>query len=288
MQQVKNTEFGGERPLFASHDLQLDHVVIHAGESALKECSNIIAVNCRFEGKYPFWHVNGFTIKNSLFTEGARAALWYSQNLVMTDTRVEAPKMFREMDNIKLENVQLPNAQETLWHCRNVELRNVQTDHADYLFMHGENIRIDNYAQNGNYSFQYCKNVEIHHAIIHSKDAFWNTENVTVYDSEMNGEYLGWHSKNLRLVNCKISGTQPLCYAHDLIMENCTMADDCDLVFENSSVQATVNSPIHSVKNPRTGSITAESYGQIILDENTKAPADCELKLWDERTCFSD
>ena len=54
MQQIKNTEFGGERPLFASHDLQIDNVTIHAGESALKECSNIIAVNCRFEGKYPF------------------------------------------------------------------------------------------------------------------------------------------------------------------------------------------------------------------------------------------
>ena len=135
MQQIKNMEFSGERPLFASHDLQLDNVVIHAGESALKECSNIIAVGCRFEGKYPFWHVDGFTIKNSLFTEGGRAALWYSQNLVMTDTRVEAPKMFREMDCIRLENVQLPNAQETLWHCRNVELINVQIDHADYLFM---------------------------------------------------------------------------------------------------------------------------------------------------------
>ena len=38
MQQIKNMEFSGERPLFASHDLQLDNVVIHAGESALKEC----------------------------------------------------------------------------------------------------------------------------------------------------------------------------------------------------------------------------------------------------------
>ena len=276
MQQIKDMEFSGERPLFASHDLQLDNVVIHAGESALKECSNIIAIGCRFEGKYPFWHVDGFTIKNSLFTEGGRAALWYSQNLVMTDTRVEAPKMFREMDGIRLENVQLPNAQETLWHCRNVELINVQIDHADYLFMHGENIKIRNYAQNGNYSFQYCKNVEIRNAVINSKDAFWNTENVTVYDSEINGEYLGWHSKNLRLVNCKISGTQPLCYAHDLMMENCTMADDCDLAFEYSSVQATINSSIRSVKNPRTGSITAESYGEVILDENIKAPGNCQ------------
>lgn len=245
-------------------------------------------MNCRFEGKYPFWHVNGFIVKNCLFTEGARAALWYSQNLKMTDTKVEAPKMFREMDGLELVNVHLPNAQETLWHCRNVNLKNVHVDNADYLFMHSENITIKDYMQNGNYSFQYCRNVEIHNAVINSKDAFWNTENVTVYDSEINGEYLGWHSKNLRLVNCKISGIQPLCYAHGLIMEDCVMADDCDLAFEYSSVHATIKSAVHSVKNPRTGCITAESYGQIILDEHIKAPGDCELKLWDGLTCFSD
>lgn len=288
MNTIQNTEFGGERPLFASHNLQLENVVIHAGESALKECSDIVAVNCRFEGKYPFWHVNRFTVKDCLFTSGARAALWYSQDLTMTDTRVEAPKMFREMQGISLENVQIPDAQETLWHCRDVRLKHVQVDNADYLFMHSEHIRIEDYRQNGNYSFQYCKDVEIRNAVINSKDAFWNTENVTVYDSEINGEYLGWHSRNLRLVNCRISGTQPLCYAHNLVMENCTMADDCDLAFEYTSVQATLHSPLHSVKNPRTGSITAESFGQIILDEHIKAPGDCKLMLWDSRTCFDD
>lgn len=277
-EEITNAEFGGERPLFASHNLTLKNVVIHAGESALKECSDIRAENCRFEGKYPFWHVDHFEIRNCLFTESARAALWYSQHLLMADTRVEAPKMFREMDDIKLINVQLPHAQETLWHCRNIELKNVQTEQADYLFMHSENILIEDYHQDGNYSFQYCKNVEISNAVINSRDAFWNAENVTVYDSEINGEYLGWHSRNLRLVNCKISGTQPLCYAHDLVMEHCTMADNCDLAFEYTSVQATINGRIHSIKNPLTGSITADSYGEIILDEHIKAPANCQLK----------
>ena len=59
MQQIRHKEYGGERPLFATHDIQLEDVTIHVGESALKECSNIIAINCRFEGKYPFWHTYG-------------------------------------------------------------------------------------------------------------------------------------------------------------------------------------------------------------------------------------
>ena len=53
-------------------------------------------------------------------------------------------------------------------------------------------------------------------------------------------------------------------------------------------MNAKIKSAVHSVKNPRTGCITAESYGQIILDEHIKAPGDCELKLWDGLTCFSD
>ena len=50
MEVISNTEFGGERPLFESHNLRLENVVIRAGESAIKECSNIEAIDCRFEG----------------------------------------------------------------------------------------------------------------------------------------------------------------------------------------------------------------------------------------------
>lgn len=275
MKVIRNEEFGGERPLFASHGLRLEGVTIHAGESALKCCSEIEADGCRFEGKYPFWHVDGFRIKSCVFTEGARAALWYSRNLEMCDTLVEAPKMFREMDNLSLSGVRIPDAQETFWHCRGVRLRDVEVANADYLFMHSSDINIDGYSQQGNYSFQYCRNVEIRNAKIDSKDAFWNTENVTVYDSELTGEYLGWHSRNLRLVRCRISGSQPLCYCEGLVMEDCVMAEDADLAFEDSSLQAVVLSRITSVKNPRTGSVRAAGIGETIVDANVLPPADC-------------
>ena len=276
---IKDAVYGGERPLFASHGLRLEHVTIEPGESALKECSDIDAEECEFKGKYPFWHTDGFTVRRCIFREGARAALWYSRNLEMSDTLVEAPKMFREMTGLRLERVRIPDAQETLWHCSDVVLREVEVGHADYLFMHSDNIRIENYRQQGNYSFQYCRNVEIRNAEILSKDAFWNTEDVTVYDSTIDGEYLGWHSKRLRLVNCHIGGTQPLCYATDLILENCTFAEDCDLAFEYSSLRADIRGHVVSIKNPRSGSIEVDTVGEIILDENIKAPADCKITV---------
>lgn len=277
MKIIKNEEFGGERPLFASRHLYLENVTIHAGESALKECSDVTAVNCRFEGKYPFWHVDGFKIINCLFTPGARAALWYSNHLEMVDTLVEAPKMFREMDRLTLRHVRIPDAQETMWHVRNVDIEDVEVANADYLFMHSAFIRIKNYKQQGNYSFQYCHNVEITDADIDSKDAFWMTENVTLRNCRLNGEYLGWHSKNLTLINCHISGTQPLCYCTGLKMVDCTMDASCDLAFEESTLDATVTGNITSVKNPTSGNIVADSIGEIIIDNNIKKPADCHI-----------
>ena len=59
---IRNQHFEGERPLFEKHHLLLEQVTIGDGESAIKECSDIEAVECRFWGKYPFWHVHGFRI----------------------------------------------------------------------------------------------------------------------------------------------------------------------------------------------------------------------------------
>ena len=263
--------------MFAERNLRLENVVFHAGESALKCCSNIEAFRCTFEGKYPFWHVDGFKVADCLFTPGGRAALWYSRNCVMTDTQVDAPKMFREMDGIVLRNVNITDGLETLWHCCNVDIKDSTILKCDYLFMHSHDIKIEDYHQEGNYSFQYCRNVEIRDAKINSKDAFWGTENVTVYDSELNGEYLGWHSRRLRLVRCKISGTQPLCYCKDLVLEDCEFAPDCDLAFEDSEVNARILSAVTSIKNPLKGRIAAKSVGEVVVDKNSKAQEPVEI-----------
>lgn len=278
LHQIVGKEFGGERALFATHHLRLEGCTFHAGESALKCCSDIHARGCVFEGKYPFWHVNGFRVSDSEFKETARAALWYSRDLEMRNTLINAPKMFREMENISLEDIKIPNAQETLWSCRGIRLKDVEVANADYIFFHCDDIKIDGYRQDGNYSFQYCRNVVVRNAIINSRDAFWETDNVTVYDSEINGEYLGWHSDHLHLVRCHINGTQPLCYCRNLILEDCTFGDECDLAFEDSDFQATVKSSIVSVKNPRSGSLKAFSIAEVIIDKNVLAPADCKIE----------
>ena len=279
MRIIKDQEFGGERPLYCEKDLRLENVVIHAGESALKETANITAVGCRFEGKYPFWCCDHFIVRDCIFTVGARAALWYSRDLLMEDTIVDAPKMFREMDGIKLRNHIIDSAAETFWSCGHIEMDDVRADRADYIFMNCHDIVIRNFKLNGNYSFQWARNVEIHDSLLNTKDAFWECDNVTVYDSTINGEFLGWHSRGLHLVRCHITGSQPLCYAEGLVLEDCTFGDDADLAFEYSDVKATVKGHIPSIKNPKTGFIKVESCGELIIDKNIKAPADCDIKI---------
>ena len=280
METVKDQYFEGERPLYARREgLRLENVQIGPGESAIKEGADIEAVRCEFNGKYPFWECRGFTIKDCIFREGARAALWYSSGCRMTDTLVEAPKMFRRITDVYLENVRLTHALETFWDCSQVTLKHVEAHQADYLFLHGRDLDIGGLRLQGNYSFQYAQHVVIRDSDLDTKDAFWESEDVTVYDSRIQGEFLGWYAKNLKLVRCRIGGSQPLCYCENLTLEDCTFEPDANLAFEYSTVQASVKGHIPSVKNPTSGFIRADSIGTIILDQNQKAPADCQI--WD-------
>ena len=279
MEIIKDKDFGGERPLFGTHDLRLENVTIREGESAIKECSNIEAFNCRFEGNYPFWHVHKFLIDRCYFDVGGRSALWYSDHLTMKDTVIDAPKMFREMSQLDLTDVVMNDADEVFWRCDNIRARNLTLRGGTYPFMFSHDIEIDGLDSDSKYVFQYVRNAVIRNARITTKDALWETHNVTVYDSVLNGEYLGWHSHNLRLVNCHITGEQPLCYAHDLVLENCTFGPDCDRAFEYSTLDADIRGGITSIKNPMSGRIVADEIGSVTIDENIKAPADCIITV---------
>ena len=113
---------------------------------------------------------------------------------------------------------------------------------------------------------------------MNSKDAFWDTENVTITDSEINGEYLGWYSRGLTLIRCHITGEQPLCYCENLTLVDCTFGADANLMLEYSTVKASIKGDVHSIKNPTSGSIVVEGHiGELIIDENQKAPADCTI-----------
>ena len=278
MELIKNKEFGGERPLFASHDLRLENITIVDGESGIKQCQNMECYDSKFYGKYPWWHVDGAKIENCYFAPGSRSAIWYTNDLVMKHCTIDGPKFFREMKNVELEDVTINDADETFWKVKGLKLKNVTLHDGTYPFMFSEDIYVDGLESDAKYVFQYCKNVEIHNAKIVTKDSFWECENITIYNSSLDGEYLAWHSKNVRLVNCHLAGEQLLCYAQNLVLENCTIDAACDRMFEYSTVEADIRGHIEHIKNPSSGHIIADSIGSITIDENVRQPNDCIIE----------
>ena len=48
-------------------------------------------------------------------------------------------------------------------------------------------------------------------------------------------------------------------------------------MFEYSTLKGNIKGNVHSIKNPTAGSIEADSVGEIIIDRNQKAPANCQI-----------
>ena len=234
------------------------------GESALKECGDITVENCNFLLRYPLWHVNGGKMSRCRLGETCRAALWYDQDMTLSDCTLNGIKALRECDRMVLERCHVESS-EFGWFCHNLILQDTELI-SEYPFLQCSDMEIQNLQMKGKYSFQYVKNVVIRNSVLDTKDAFWHSQNVTVMDSVVKGEYLGWYSHGLKLIRCKIIGTQPLCYAKGLVLEDCEMVD-CDLSFENSEVMADIKGEVLSVKNPAGGHITADHIGKVILDE---------------------
>lgn len=267
MKKIIGKRFEEERALYGEEGLELSNCAFEGaldGESALKESKNIIVKDSRFLLRYPLWHVTDAKLINCQMTATCRAALWYDEGVTIENCNLGGIKALRECKDVTIKNTQMESS-EFGWFCRDVQIENSKLI-SEYPFLHTENLTLDGFELNGKYSFQYLKNATIKNSVLNTKDAFWHSENVTVIDSVIKGEYLAWYSKGLKLIRCKIIGTQPLCYAKDLVLEDCIM-ENADLSFELSSVNATINGKVDSIKNVLLGQIVCDGVGEIIADD---------------------
>lgn len=263
---IQNRQFDEERALYnLKHTDVVDCVFAGPadGESALKEARDIGLKQCRFSLRYPLWHMKHFTMEHSSMDELTRAAIWYAENGHITDSILGGIKAVRECADIQLVNCQI-NSQEFGWKSRGITLSDSEII-SEYLFLDSRDVKLERVKMKGKYSFQYMENLEITDCTLDTKDAFWHSKNVTVRNSVVKGEYLGWFSDGLTLINCKIIGTQPLCYCKNLKLVDCTM-EDTDLAFEYSDVEAEICGHVLSIKNPKSGTITVDSVGEVIWD----------------------
>lgn len=266
MQIIKNGKFEEERALYGSNELRLINCSFDGdldGESALKESSDIIAEECFFNLRYPFWHVDRLSLDNCEMTELCRAALWYSDGITVKNSRLHGIKALRECRNICISDSSIKSP-EFGWFSKNVKIQDSDAS-GEYFMFKGEEIRMSGVSFTGKYSFQYISNSVFENCVIDTKDAFWHARDVVVKNSVVKGEYLAWYSENVTFENCVIYGTQPLCYCKGLRLLNCEM-HGADLAFELSEVDATLTSPIISIKNPIKGRISLPAVDEIIND----------------------
>ncbi len=235
------------------------------GESVLKEARDVALYDCDFSLRYPLWHVEGFRLENCTMDEKTRAAIWYARDAQIVNSNLGGIKALRECQNIAISGSTILS-QEFGWKSQGISLKDSAV-RAEYLFLDSRDVTLENVKMTGKYSFQYMENLTIRDSNLDTKDAFWHSRNVTVVNSTVKGEYLAWFSENLTLINCHIIGTQPLCYCKGLKLIECTM-EATDLAFEYSDVEATVLGHVDSIKNPRSGTITVDSVGEVIMTDN--------------------
>lgn len=264
---IENVTLDEERALYGSKGLILKNVSFDGpadGESAVKECADIEAEGCFCNLRYPFWHVHGLKITDTEMTEFCRAALWYSDGIVIKDSKLHGIKALRECADAVIENCDIISP-EFGWSVRGIKMTD-STAVSEYFMMRSEDIDFKNVTFKGKYSFQYIRNGVFENCKFDTKDAFWHGENITVKDSVIKGEYFAWYSHNLTLINCTIIGTQPFCYCTGLKLINCRM-EGCDLAFEKSEAEAEITTKVDSIKNPYKGTITVPAVGEIIRDD---------------------
>ena len=75
MQLIENRQFDEERALYGLQGAKVKNCKFDGpadGESAFKECGDIIVEDSYFNLRYPFWHVNKGVIIKSINDEGER------------------------------------------------------------------------------------------------------------------------------------------------------------------------------------------------------------------------
>lgn len=268
MKKITGETFDEERALYGSHGIEVTGCRFDGpadGESALKESSDIFVKDCFFNLRYPFWHDDGLHIEDSELTQLCRAALWYSRDIDIVNTKMHGIKALRECARARLVGCDIISP-EFGWSVDGIEMKDSKAE-SEYFLMRSRNIHFTDVEFKGKYSFQYIEDAEFDHCTFDTKDAFWHGKNIVVRNSVIRGEYLAWYSDNLTLIDCKIMGTQPFCYCSNLKLVNCELTE-ADLCFEKSWVDAEITTPVISIKNPAGGRIVVPSVEEIIMDDD--------------------
>ena len=188
MKVIENQTFSKERDFYGSENIKLINCTfkgVEDGESAFKEAKNIEIESCLWDLRYPFWHDTNLSIKLTELTSNCRAALWYSNNIQISDSKLHGIKALRECSNIEIVNSDIISP-EFGWFNNNIEMKDTSVT-GEYFMMRSNELNFDNVTLKGKYSFQYIEDSIFTNCNFDTKDAFWHDKNIVVKDSVIKG-----------------------------------------------------------------------------------------------------
>lgn len=93
------------------------------------------------------------TITNSEMTEKCRAALWYSEDVEINNTKFHGIKALRECTNVRMRGCDIISP-EFGWSVRGITMEDCTVE-SEYFMMRSDHMRFHDVQMKGKYSFQY-------------------------------------------------------------------------------------------------------------------------------------
>ena len=267
MKIVENRTFDEDRALYSSDDLVIRKCKFDGpadGENALMDSKNIKVEDCSFNLRNPFWHTSNLIIENSEMTKRCVAPICYSDHVIINRCQLGGDKALRESSEVKIKDCDI-DSDEFGWSAHDIIIEDADTK-GNFFMMKSTNLKFADIHHIGDSAFHHICNVLFENCTIDSKDAFHYAKNVTVRNCEINGDRIGWNSENVVFDNCTIRGSHPFCHCKGLRLIDCKLLG-ADQSFEGSDVEATLLSPVISIKNPASGTIRVPVYEELIMDD---------------------
>ena len=130
MKFVENQTFDAERAFYGSDGVNIKNCRFEGeadGESAFKESKNIFVEDCYWNLRYPFWHDKNLTIRNTELTDKCRAALWYSRDIFMENSKLHGIKTLRECEKVSVKDCHIISS-EFGWSVRGIDMRDCSAE----------------------------------------------------------------------------------------------------------------------------------------------------------------
>ena len=141
MKIYENMSFDEERALYGSDGVCVRNCRFDGerdGESAFKESRDVIAENSYFNLRYPFWHDDGVTVDCCELTPLCRAALWYSTDIKVKNSKLHGIKALRECADIEISNCDISSL-EFGWFSKDIKIRDTHAE-GEYFMLRSERL----------------------------------------------------------------------------------------------------------------------------------------------------